>query len=248
MLLSVCVEGMERGTFAVALLPTLPPPEPFATQAEEKAKARAAENWEWSHFEKDFTVPKDFVLFELEVACRSAVVRIERDFSSPIAELRFGGKARMTQVCVCAWVLVCASDRCGWSTIASSRWFLLFRCVYALAQCVACWDVSIVVGELVLKDLVTSGSSFPDIITRRVLLDGEAPAATAGACMRCMASCAACVCCSCGDAACRLSSQHSSPCTASNVAHHRLASQRRRRPRLVGRGRGAAALSRGLVS
>ena len=77
-------------------------------QEDEKAKARARENWDWDHFEKDFAVPRDFVLFEFELLYRNGTVRLDHAPGEGLAELRFGGKFRLTQV-----------RRWGWCTLAA---------------------------------------------------------------------------------------------------------------------------------
>ncbi len=67
-------------------------------QEDEKAKARARENWDWDMFEKGFAVPRDFVLFEFELLYRNGTIRLDHAPGSGIAELKFGGKFRLSQV------------------------------------------------------------------------------------------------------------------------------------------------------
>lgn len=78
-------------------------------QAEDKALARAKENWEWTRFESTFAVPKDFVLLELEFTYRNGCFTLQRAVEAgvapPIAALQFGGVVHYTTVRCLAVIL-----------------------------------------------------------------------------------------------------------------------------------------------
>lgn len=127
----------------------------FLAQEEEKAIARSKENWEWTRFEAAFTLPKDFVLLELELCYRNGCLTLFRTPSSPLASLEFGAMVhyKLVRGCHC--------------NVAHNPMTLAIFTLWRFTQYQSSWLASAALSDFKLHDLVVSDSQFPVLLQKR---------------------------------------------------------------------------------
>lgn len=75
-------------------------------QEEERARARAEENWDWGAIESGHACPKEFVLLDVEFVYRNGAITLSQAAGDPITELRLGGRFRFHQARGCPLTVI----------------------------------------------------------------------------------------------------------------------------------------------